>query len=138
MSRSPRCVFDTNIVVSALLREDSLPGRAFGQALLHGEVLMSLPVLEEIAEVLGRSKFDRYIAADDREEFLRALVARAILVEPTEEIRTCRDPKDDKFLELAVSGAADYIITGDSDLLELRSFRGVPIVTADAFLRLEL
>ena len=52
----------------------------------------------------------------------------------TENIEACRDPKDDKFLELAVSGNADYIITGDDDLLELNPFQNVKIITSREFL----
>ena len=95
---------------------------------------MSASTLEELADVLERAKFDRYLTGSEREEFLEALVERAIFVEPTEEIRVCRDARDDKFLELAVTGSADCIITGDSDLLTLNPFRGIPIVTAAQFL----
>ena len=83
---------------------------------------------------MERDKFDRYLTGSERGEFLEAFVERAMFVEPTEEIRACRDAKDDKFLELAVSGSADCIITGDSDLLSLNPFRGIPIVTAAHFL----
>lgn len=97
---------------------------------------MSASTLEELADVLERDKFDRYLTGSERDGFLEGFVERAILVEPTEEIRVCRDTRDDKFLELAVSGSADCIITGDSDLLSLHPFRGIPIVTAAQFLAL--
>jgi putative PIN family toxin of toxin-antitoxin system len=90
--------------------------------------------LEELAEVLQREKFDRYVTAAEREEFLEAFVERAIFIEPTEEIRICRDAKDDKFLELAVSGRAASLISGDKDLRSLRPFRGIAIVAAAEFL----
>ncbi len=85
----------------------------------RGEILLSTATLEELADVLERDKFDRYLTGSDREEFLEAFVERATFVETTEEIRVCRDARDDKFLELAVSGVADYIITGDKELLSL-------------------
>jgi len=85
--------------------------------------------------VLQRAKFERYVTAAEREEFLAAFVERAFLVEPSEAIRMCRDAKDDKFLELAVSGGASYIITGDDDLLVLHPFRNIAITTPAEFLR---
>ena len=130
----PRHVFDTNAIVSALLFEHSRPGQALFRAMQRGEILLSTATLEELADVLERDKFDRYLTGSDREEFLEAFVERAIFVETTEEIRVCRDARDDKFLELAVSGVADYIITGDKDLLSLNPFREIPIVTAAQFL----
>ena len=63
------------------------------------------------------------------------MLARAELVEIVELISASRDPKDDKFLELAVSGRADLIVSGDADLLVLNPFRGIPVVTPAAFLR---
>ncbi len=134
MSGSPRYVFDTNTLISALLFDHSTPGQAFRRALKQGEVLSSPVTLEELAEVLQRGKFDRYVTAAEREEFLEAFVERAIFMEPSAEIRICRDAKDDKFLELAVSGGAAYLISGDNDLRLLNPFRGITIGTASEFL----
>jgi len=114
-----RCVFDASVLVSALLFPDSKPGRAFRAVLRDGAVLLSVPVLEELHDVLSRPKFDRYLLREERDLFLSALVREVDLQPITEVIRACRDPKDDKYLELAASGQADYIITGDQDLLEL-------------------
>jgi uncharacterized protein len=102
MSDSARYVLDTNTLVSAVLFEHSTPGQALRRALKRGEVLMSPATLEELAEVLQREKFDQYVTAAEREEFLEAFIERVTFIEPMEEIRTCRDAKDDKFLELAV------------------------------------
>ena len=135
MSESARHVFDTNTLVSAVLFEHSKPGQALRRALRRGRVLLSSPTLEELAEVLQREKFARYVTAAEREEFLVAFVERALFIEPTEEIRACRDTKDDKFLELAVSGSAAYIISGDADLLVLHPFRDIAIMTAAEFLQ---
>ena len=135
MSERVRHVFDTNTLVSAVLFEHSKPGQAFHRALSRGRVLLSPATLEELAEVLQREKFARYVTATEREEFLVALVERVLFLEPTEEIRACRDTKDDKFLELAVSGNAAYIISGDADLLVLHPFRDIAIMTAAEFLQ---
>jgi predicted nucleic acid-binding protein len=63
------------------------------------------------------------------------VLAAAELVAISERIAACRDPKDDKFLELAVSGKAEVIVSGDGDLLDLNPFRGIPIVTPATFVR---
>jgi putative PIN family toxin of toxin-antitoxin system len=134
MSLEPRYVFDNSAVVSALLFERSVPGQAFYTAMEHGEVLVSEATFTELAGVLGRPKFDRYVTREEREQFLAMLLREVTVVEITEEIRACRDPKDDKFLELAVSGGASCLVTGDQDLLVLNPFRGIPILTPAQFL----
>ncbi len=130
-----RYVFDTNVIVSALLFENGKPAQALRQALANGEILLSLNLLEELNEVLGRERFNQYLTSEEREEFLAALVERAILVEIIQRVQECRDPKDDKILELALNGQAQYIISGDKDLLVLNPFLGVIVLTADEFLR---
>jgi len=131
-----RCVFDTNVLVSALLLPDSKPRQALDVALQRGKVLASFTVLAEIFEVLNRKQFRRYIPEEDVRNFLAALTRETEYVEVAERISACRDPKDDKFLELAVSGNADYIVSGDSDLLALNPFRGVLITPPHTFLKL--
>jgi uncharacterized protein len=131
-----RYVFDTNVIISALLFEKGKPAQAVRYALANGEVLLSLDLLEELNEVLGRERFNRYLTSEEREEFLEALIERAVLIEITENVQECRDPKDDKVLELALNGKAQYIITGDRDLLVLHPFRDVLVITADQFLKM--
>jgi len=134
---SERYVFDTNTIVSAVLFEQSKPGQCFFVALRRGEVIVSLALLAELQEVLGRKKFDRYILPEERERFLARLVLEATLVPVTIQLQACRDPKDDKVLELAVSGNATCIISGDQDLLELHPFHGIPILTPAQFLAIQ-
>ena len=136
MKNKIRYVFDTNVIVSSLLFENSKPAKALRYALKQGKVLLSLELLEEISEVLGREKFNRFITSEEREEFLETFVARAILVEIYEKVEVCRDPKDDKILELALNGQAEYIVSGDKDLLVLNPFRNVKIVTPEEFLKI--
>ena len=107
---------------------------AFDAALGHGKILISTPVLEELDRVLSREKFNRYVSAIDRNRFLVGLVREAEWVAITEAFSVCRDPKDNMFLELAVSGHANTIISGDSDLLALSPFRGVAVLSPEAFL----
>lgn len=133
MRSNLRYVFDINVLISALLFDKSKPARAFFAALSNGEVLVSSDTISELNEVLGRKKFNKYLTEEERERFLRSLLQSARLVEIREKVRACRDPKDDKFLELAVNGAADYIVSGDGDLLALHPFRSVQILTPEAF-----
>ncbi len=130
-----RYVFDTNIFVGALLFSTGKPAQVFQYVLRQGEILVSFELLEELNEVLRREKFSRYITSEDREKFLEALIERSILVKLTEKIQVCRDLKDDQILELAISGSAKFIITGDKDLLVLNPFRDVQIITPEAFLQ---
>jgi len=134
MKSRPRFVLDTNVLVSAALIGDSRPAKAFRKARDTGQVLLSLAVAEELNEVPAREKFERYITRDERERFLVAFIRSATFVEGRERIRACRDPKDDKFLELAISGQATCIVTSDDDLLALHPFRGMPILSVEQFL----
>ena len=133
-----RCVFDTNTLISALLFKNSVPGRAFYLVLDQGKILVSTETLEELVEVINRPKFDKYLTDEEREEFLGSLLASAELIEILEEAQICRDPKDDKFLNLAANGAADYLITGDEDLLVLQSYRNTQIINAKNFLDVQI
>ena len=135
MRSDPRCVFDTNVLVSALLFDAGKPARAFFTVLRRGEVIVSADVVSEVSEVLGRERFRQYVTEEQRERFLQGLLRETTLVEIQETVRVCRDPKDDKFLELAVNGRADCIVSGDDDLLTLNPFRDVEIVTPDVFSR---
>ena len=129
-----RAVFDTNVLVSALLFEHSRPAQAFFGALVNGEILLSAALVTEINRTLHRKKFNRYLTSEQSETFLIALVQSATLVEITETIHVCRDPKDNMLLELALGGKADVIVTGDSDLLVLHPFREIAILKPVSFL----
>jgi|SRR5882724_4449443 len=136
MASEYRTVIDTNVTVSAALLPHSVPRQAFDVAAFHGELLLSEATLAELEEVLRRPKFDRYVREEQRLEFLAALVRDAVLIEVTEAVKECRDPKDDKFLELALSGKATYIVTGDADVLALHPFRTIAVVTPKTFVAL--
>ena len=133
--RNDRCyVFDTNTLISAALFRGGTAGEAFRHALNTGVVLLSEATFEEIDEVIAREKFDDYLTAEERGTFIEALVDRSRFANPTEKLQVCRDPDDDKFLELAVSESATCIVSGDADLLELNPFRGIPIMKPADFL----
>ena len=99
-----RIVIDTNVVISALIFSSYSSMKAFTLAKSQGTILISNDVLSELTNVLSRSKFDRYITSEIREDFLTGLMLEAEIVPITEKITACRDPKDNKFLELAISG----------------------------------
>lgn len=134
MIKGPRVVLDTNVLISHLLGPNSTPGRAVRLALEIGRVIASDATMMELADVLSRRKFDPYVTVQARQTFLRLLLSLVDQILTLPVIQACRDPKDDKFLELAVAGAASFIVTGDTDLLALDPFRGVQIVTPAAFL----
>jgi putative PIN family toxin of toxin-antitoxin system len=123
-------VIDTNVIVSALLFKQSIPFKAVKIA-EKGAILHSESTLTELREVLNRRKFDKYLEIEERQKFLIKFVdtSRHILIQET--ISICRDAKDNKFLELAVNGDAQFIITGDQDLLVLNPFRGIKIITPE-------
>ena len=129
-----RSVLDTNVLVSALLVPGSKPRLALDRAQREGLILLSSTTLAELSEVLHRKQFRRYIDEEDVRYFLAALTREAVWVDVTVQVTACRDPKDDKFLSLAVSGQATHIITGDLDLLALDPFQGIQIVSPNTFL----
>ena len=124
-----RCVVDTSVFVSAAVFSLSVPRQAVKKALKEGVLIFSDCTMDELKEVLFRSKFDLYVSRHERAGFLGQLGAVAEFVPIVQLIRECRDPKDDKFLEVALNGKADLIITGDADLLTLHRWRGIAILS---------
>jgi putative PIN family toxin of toxin-antitoxin system len=130
-----RIVADTNCLVSRLLLPSSIPGQAVRDAVDRSILLVSEATMNELADVLSRPKFDHYVSLEDRQEFLRLLGRVAEFVASVYTVRECRDPKDDKFLEVALSGKADLILTGDADLLTLNPWRGIAILSPAGYLK---
>lgn len=124
-----RFVLDTSVLVSYLFWLES-PLRPIIDEIFHqGEVLRSAETFSELSEVVMRRKFDPYLPMPRRELFLAAYYDNSTHVLITRRIDACRDPKDNKFLELAACGRADFILTGDADLLVLDPFQGVRIIS---------
>lgn len=130
-----RAVLDTNLLVSYLLTN----GETTSQIIAHWEAgnflfIQSPPILAELVGVLNRPKLQPYLKSDPQ-----VLID---LIEPDAEFvngelafpGACRDPKDDKFIACAGEGNADYIVTGDKDLLDLGTYERVQIVTVREFL----
>ena len=134
MRARQRIVVDTNVLVSRLLLADSIPAQAVRQARKNGVLLVSDATMYELAEVLNRRRLDRYVTVKHRQQFLRELSRIAEFVPMTRVVRECRDPKDDKFLEVAINGGADVIITGDADLLVMHPWRGITVLTPTHYL----
>ena len=135
MREPERVVVDTNVFVSQLLRLSSVPGQAAGEAMDTGVVLVSAATLNELADVLAQAKFDRYASLEQRIQFIRLIANTAEFVPIIHPVRECRDPKDDKFLEVALNGRADVIITGDADLLAMNPWREIAILSPADYLR---
>lgn len=134
-----RAVVDTNILVRAVIR----PTGAVGPVLMRlrqGDyiLLYAQPLLEELVDVLNRPRIrDKYQLTDqDIQTVIGLILLRGEAVLPQERITACRDPRDDKFLEVAVAGEANVIVSGDDDLLVLHSFAVIPILSPAAFLRM--
>jgi uncharacterized protein len=134
-----KVIFDTNVLLSAVFSPTSVTGRAFDKGFEIGNVICSSDTLAELIEVFSRPKFDKYISAKKRKQFVDDFVAAAIpIVTERFETAICRDPKDEKFLELAVAANADYLVSGDKDLLVLNPFRRTLILTPREFLDLPI
>ena len=129
-------IFDASTVVSAALKPDSVPEQALLRAEDADLFALSVAVDAEIAEVLSRPKFARAIPLTRRSRFLGILRDEAVWFEPAIGISDCRDPKDNKYLELALAAGAETIVSSDSDLLMLHPWRGVRILLPAEYLAL--
>jgi putative PIN family toxin of toxin-antitoxin system len=129
-----RVVVDTNVFISGLLSVTSTPARVIERAVGADQLLASADTLRELMEKLLSPKFDRYVPRERREALLDRLAPNMDIVEIVQRVRACRDPKDDKFLELAVNGSAHVVVSGDDDLLVLHPFRSIDIVRPSDYL----
>jgi uncharacterized protein len=134
MPSGERIVVDTNVFVSGLLRRSSVSGETAAKARHNAVLLVSQGTMTELADVLAGAKFDRYVSVEERVRFIRLISTIAEFVPLIHRVRECRDPKDDKFLEVALNGRADLILTGDADLLELNPWRGIAILSPGEYL----
>jgi putative PIN family toxin of toxin-antitoxin system len=128
-------VFDTNSLISANLSPNSVNREAYDKAREIGIPVYSDSTLKEFSETLIRLKFDKYISNESRFNAINAFAKAGQLIQVSINIDAYRDPKDNKFLELAVAAGAACIITGDKDLLVLNPFENIPIITAVGFLK---
>jgi putative PIN family toxin of toxin-antitoxin system len=130
-----RCVVDSNVLISALLQPSGRTAEVLAEIRAAGGVLLfSDETFAELASRLLRPKFDGYVDRPTRQSFLADLAGVGEWVPIMGTVRACRDAEDDKFLETALNGEADCLVTGDADLLALDPFQGLRILTPRDFL----
>jgi putative PIN family toxin of toxin-antitoxin system len=129
-----RVVIDTNVLISSLFLTTSTPAQAVDEAVTNAQLIATTETLRELIGTLHSPKFDRYVRRERRDALLERVASLVEIIDVLQSIRASRDPKDDKFLEAAVNGRADVIVTGDKDLLDLNPFRGIAIVTPAGYL----
>lgn len=136
-----RAVIDTSILIRALLKPFGTVSPILGLLRRGAYVaLHSAALFDEILDVLSRPRFRvRYnVQSPEVKALLELLAVRGERILPQQRIEVCRDPKDNKLLEIAVEGSADALVTGDKDLLVLNPFQGIPIIgPADFLARLQ-
>ncbi len=127
-----RLILDTNLWISFLISSnyEKLDELLFNQKC---KLLFSQELLEEFAAVAKRPKLRRYISKDELEDILETIDEVAEFVNVSSVMTECRDPKDNFLLSLAVDGKADYLLTGDKDLLELKKIEDTEIRTISEF-----
>ncbi|MEA5489825.1 MULTISPECIES: putative toxin-antitoxin system toxin component, PIN family [Pseudanabaena] len=130
---SIRLVLDTNVLVSAILSPASISAKILNWGEDNGVILYSTATLTEVLSVLGRSKFSKYIDRDDIDGLSIRIKTVWLFVEILNQVQLCRDPKDDKFIDLALNGEASYLITGDSDLLVLKPIQNTSVINPRTF-----
>ena len=132
-----RAVVDTNILIRALIKPDGTVGPVLKRLAANDYTLVySEPLLDELPAKLALPRIRHKYHLDDQtiETVLALFALRGVLVLPARRIQVCRDPKDDMIIEAAVAGAAEHIVTGDEDLLTLKKFERIRIITPRIFL----
>jgi len=130
-----RVVLDTNVLISGALFTTSTPTSALEKAIKDGQLLASTATLRELVDRLLSTKFDSYVSREKRNALLVRLAPLIEMVEIVDTVEASRDPTDDKFLEVAVNGRADVVVTGDGDLLALNPYHGIAILTPADYIR---
>ena len=132
-NKTLRIILDTNIWISYLIsNRQSHLDLIFQNS--KASILFSTELLNEIQSVAAKPKLKKYFSAEAMEEMLYAFEDYITLVDIKSDIQMCRDPKDNFLLSLALDGKADYLITGDKDLLALNSFGKTKICSITFFL----
>src|SRR3954447_18276729 len=141
MSNDLRVVVDTNVLVSGLFGIENTPPLKILTAICKQKIILvtSAVIMEEVSTVINREKISKkiHLNEEERKVFIDELIARSDVTAGKQLVRNFdRDIKDDKFLACGVEGGADYIITGDSDLLVLTGYEGINIVSPREFVEL--
>lgn len=134
MAEEKHLVIDTSTLISAFFFPQSVPAEALRKGLREYTLWVSTETQQELLEVAQRDKFDRYVPLQIRMERVTDFLAQTRLCADVPFIETgCRDPKDIKFLTLAIAIGADILVSSDSDLLGLNPFRGVQVMKPAGF-----
>jgi putative PIN family toxin of toxin-antitoxin system len=133
-----RAVLDANVYVSAAVRPEGPPGQIIARFLRGGafENVMSQPIVDEVLRALGYPKVRKYIRQGlDPELWFEDIVVLSDLVAGDVQCEgVSEDPDDDKYVAAAVDGRAGFLVAGDSDLLDLKEYQGIRIVSPRVFL----
>ena len=136
MKTRVRVVFDTNALISALIVPSSVPAKALDLAVENFEIIVSKATWQEFEQKIKKASLERYFRnTQDRDAAVHAINRVVTHVTVRSVVTDCRDPKDNQFLELALDGKAETIISGDKDLLVLNPWRGVCIQSSGDFYR---
>ncbi|MEA5601309.1 putative toxin-antitoxin system toxin component, PIN family [Nostoc sp. UHCC 0252] len=114
-------VIDTNVLLSAALSPNGTARKALNKVYKEFKIAQSDETYQELNTRIYKRKFDKYISDEDRQDFLDIVKKYSQFIEIKSQINTCRDPDDNKFLELAKDANAEFLITGDQDLLSLNT-----------------
>jgi putative PIN family toxin of toxin-antitoxin system len=127
-----RIVLDTNLWISFLITKDFTK---LDKLLLSGKYILifSNELLDEFIEVAKRPKMRKYFSQNDLENILESVHKFAEFVDVKSEVMLCRDKKDNFLLSLCIDGKADYLLTGDADLLLLKKVKKCSIITIKIF-----
>jgi uncharacterized protein len=127
-----KIVIDTNIWISFLFGKTlaGLENYIFSKSF---EIITSNEQLIEISSVLQRPRFRKYVSYNEIEELLFLVIKTSKIIKPKIKVNDCRDKKDNFILEIALSGEADLIVTGDKDLLVLNPYKGIKIMNYREF-----
>lgn len=140
MNNPLRVVVDTNVLISGLFGIKASPSAQILNAIrIQKIIIVTSPViLEEIGEVISRERVVKRIkmTSAERSDFMNKLIERSEVTAGKQLLQLIsRDIKDDKFLACAIEAKADYVVTGDEDLLDLKEYEGIKIVTPRQFLK---
>jgi putative PIN family toxin of toxin-antitoxin system len=135
-----RAVLDANVYVSAAVRPEGPPGQIISRFLRGGafEIVISQAIVDEVLRALSYPKVRKYIRAGlDAELWFEDIVVLSELVTGDREVAgASKDPDDDKYIAVAIEGRAGFLVAGDSDLLDLKEYGGIRIVSPRIFLDL--
>jgi putative PIN family toxin of toxin-antitoxin system len=129
-----RAVADANVVVAAALNPFSTPRRVIDLLLRTRSSVRTASTIAEFEDVLARPYLSARLAPSDRASLLQRLGEPALSAVPKERIDACRDPKDNKYIEAALASEAEFVVTGDKDLLVLDRWRQIGLLPPCDFL----